>query len=393
MSLFSPDASGVDLDSARGLRVAVIGGGAIGLGIAWRLAEAGASVDVFERGQIGRGASYAAAGMLAAGVETEPGEEALALLGRHSQALWPDFARRLEAASGVDIGYRTEGTLSIALTRDDVAKLRFTYEFQRRAGVELDWLSGPEARTLEPSLSAQTVAAMVCRADHQVDNRLMTAALRVAVERAGGVVREHVSASLDLAGGRAVGVVVEERAYPANLVILAAGAWSDQLQGLPRSAIPPVRPIKGQMIALRMDRDAPLLSHVVWAPGVYLVPREDGRLILGATVEEKGFEDTLTAGGLYGLLDGAWRALPGIEELPVDEMWVGHRPGSRDDAPIIGACSVPGLILATGHHRNGILLTPITAWAVAQLALTGTAPAEIVPFAIDRFAAHERRAS
>jgi glycine oxidase len=147
-----------------------------------------------------------------------------------------------------------------------------------------------------------------------------------------------------------------------------------------------VRPIKGQMLALRMDPAAPLITHVVWAPGVYLVPRKDGRLIVGATVEERAFDTTLTAGGLLTLLEAAWRTIPAIEELPIDEMWVGHRPGSRDDAPILGAGPVAGLVYATGHHRNGILLAPVTADAIAGLVLDGVADPVIRPFGNERFA-------
>jgi glycine oxidase len=147
-----------------------------------------------------------------------------------------------------------------------------------------------------------------------------------------------------------------------------------------------VRPVKGQMLALRMDPRAPLLTHVVWAPGAYLVPRNDGRLLIGATVEEKGFDPNLTAGGQLALLEATWRALPAIEELPIHEMWVGFRPGSRDDAPIIGESSVPGLVYATGHYRNGILLTPVTAEAIAALVMDGKADPRVANFAFQRFA-------
>jgi glycine oxidase len=147
-----------------------------------------------------------------------------------------------------------------------------------------------------------------------------------------------------------------------------------------------VRPVKGQMLALRMDPGAPLLNHVVWMPKAYLVPRRDGRLLIGATVEERGFDDAITAGGIYGLLDAAWRAVPAIEELPIDEIWTGFRPGSRDDAPILGPSALDGLVLATGHHRNGILLTPITADAIAEHVLTGRVPAAIRAFGPARFA-------
>jgi glycine oxidase len=167
--------------------------------------------------------------------------------------------------------------------------------------------------------------------------------------------------------------------------VLAAGAWSRGIAGLAPELRPPVRPIKGQMLALRMDAAAPLLNHVVWAPGAYLVPRRDGRLLIGATVEEKGYDASLTAGGILTLLEAAWRAVPAVEELPIDEMWVGHRPGSRDDAPILGAGPIEGLVYATGHHRNGILLTPITADAIARLVLDGVAEPAIRPFGIERF--------
>ena len=156
----------------------------------------------------------------------------------------------------------------------------------------------------------------------------------------------------------------------ADIVVLAAGAWSRTIGGLPPDRRPPVRPVKGQMLSLRMDAAAPLLTHVLWAPGAYLVPRRDGRLIVGGTVEEKGYDDTITAGGMLTLLEAAWRAVPAVEELPIDEIWVGHRPGSRDDAPILGPGPLDGLFYATGHHRNGILLAPVTADAMAASSST-----------------------
>ena len=367
-------------------RVAIIGAGAIGLAIGWRLAQAGCAVDLFDRGAAGRGASWAAAGMLAAGVETEPGEERLLELTRASQARWPDFARALAAAAGLDVGYRAEGTLVVALTRDDAEQLRSLTAFQRRCSVALDWLDGAGARAREPHLTPRTVAAVFSPHDHQVDNRRLVAALVKAVAAAGGRLHEHGEAAIDLVGGRAVGVVCGERRVAADLVVLCAGAWSRQVAGLPPAARPAVRPIKGQMLALRMDPAAPLLRHVVWAPKAYLVPRRDGRLLIGATVEERGFDGANTAGAIYGLLDGAWRAVPALEELAIDEMWSGFRPGSRDDAPLLGPSGIDGLILATGHHRNGILLTPITADVIHDYVTTGRMPALARPFAADRFA-------
>ncbi len=367
-------------------RVAIVGAGVSGLGIGWRLAEAGVAVEVFDRGTAGRGASWAAAGMLAAGVECEPGEEALLALTRASQEMWPAFRGDLEAAAGLEIGYRDEGTLVVALTHDDVEQLRFTYDFQTGLGIELEWLSGAEARRREPHLKPGIAAAVFSARDHQVDNRHLASALKQAFLRAGGRLHENRAVTaIDLAAGRARGVVVDGEKHAADLVVLAAGAWSRGIDGLPEAARPPVRPVKGQMLALAMDPRAPLLDHVLWAPGVYLVPRRDGRLVVGATVEEKGFDETITAGGLFALLEAAWRVLPAVEELAVDEIWAGLRPTSRDDAPILGPAPVEGLALATGHHRNGILLAPITAEAVSRWILTGDMLAAARPFGMERF--------
>jgi glycine oxidase len=369
--------------------VIIVGGGVMGLAIGWRLAAAGCPVTVFERDKAGNGASWAAAGMLAAGVEAEPGELDLLALNRRSPELWPGFAAALEQAAGGTVGLRQEGTLVVAPTRDDAAQLRFTYDFQRRHGIELEWLSGAEARRREPHLHANLAAAVFSAADHQVDNRLVVRALERAFIAAGGALREHAPVSaIDIVGGRAAGVVSGGERHAADSVVLAAGAWSGQVAGLPAPL--PVRPVKGQMLALRMDKAAPLLRHVVWAPKAYLVPREDGRLIVGATTEERGFDANLTAGGVLALLEGAWRVIPGIEELPIDEMWVGFRPGSRDDAPVLGPSGVEGLVYATGHHRNGILLTPVTAETIAALVLTGEVDAVIRPFAAGRFAARAK---
>jgi glycine oxidase len=325
--------------------------------------------------------------MLAAGIEAEPGEEALYGLNRLSQELWPGFAAALETASGIAVDYRSEGTLAVALTRDDVAQLRFHFDFQRSLGVVLEWLSGAEARRREPHLHPGLAAAVFSPHDHQVDNRRLVTALRRAFLAAGGALHEHAPVSaVEIASGRVAAVRVGETRHAADVVVLAAGAWSKEIAGLPQAAQPPVRPVKGQMLALRMDPAAPLLRHVVWAPRAYLVPRRDGRLIVGATTEERGFDSALTAGGVFALLEGVWRALPGVEELAIDEMWVGFRPGSRDDAPLLGPSAVDGLVLATGHHRNGILLTPATADAISRFILRGELDAAIRPFAIDRFA-------
>jgi len=367
-------------------RVAIIGGGAMGLGIGWRLAAAGSAVDVFERGAAGHGASWAATGMLAAGIETEPGEIPLLALNRDSLRRWPGFAAELRDASGIDVELRTEGTLELALTGDDLRQLRFSYEFQRGLGIELEWLTPAAARRLEPHLGASLAGAVLSAGDHQVNNRRLVEALAVAFARAGGRLHENAPVTaVETVDGRVRGVRLAGLSHAADVVVLAAGAWSREIAGIPPEALPPVRPVKGQLLALRMARTAPLVSHVIWAPGVYLVPRRDSRLILGATVEERGFDASLTAGGALSLLEAAWRALPAIDELPIDEMWVGFRPGSPDDAPVLGPSPVEGLVLATGHHRNGILLTPVTADEVSRSILAGQASAILRPFSITRF--------
>ncbi len=375
-------------------KTVIIGAGVIGLGIAWRLAQAGCPVTVYDRAAAGHGASWAAAGMLAAAVETEPGEEKLLALTLESQRMWPGFAREIEALSGISVGYRDEGTIVVALTRDDVEQLRHTYDFQKSLGLELEWLSGAEARRREPHLRPGVPGAVFSPRDHQVENRMLGRALATAARRAGALLHEHHAVrEVDIAGGRACGVVTDQGRDRADVIILAAGAWSRDIAGIPRAHLPPVRPIKGQMLALRMDPAAPLLRHVIWLPRGYLVPREDGRLVVGATVEERGFDDTLTAGGLLALLEGAWRAVPGIEELAIVETWVGFRPGSRDDAPILGASGIDGLVVATGHHRNGILLTPLTAGAVSAYVLTGRLPEMVGPFTPERFSGKHVRST
>ncbi len=368
-------------------RVAVIGAGVCGLGIGWRLAQAGCAVDVFDRGEAGRGASWAAAGMLAARAEAEPGEEALLALNLRAQEMWPAFAAELEAASGRTIGYRDEGTLIVATTRDDAEQLRFTYDYQKSQGLDVEWLNAAQVRRREPYLAPGLAGGVYSPSDHQVDNRELSLALKAAFLAAGGRLHEHVDVErIETAGDRVCGVAVEGRNHAADDVVLAAGAWSRDLPGLPEGYRPPVRPLKGQMMAVRMDPDFPLLTHVLWAPeGIYLVPRRDGRLIIGATVEEKHFDSDLTAGGILHLLRETWDVLPGIDELPIDEMWVGFRPTSRDDAPILGPSGMEGLVLATGHHRNGILLTPLTANAVSDYILTRELSEDIKPFGPDRF--------
>jgi glycine oxidase len=370
--------------------IAIIGGGAIGLAIGWRLAGAGQHVTVFERGRVGRGASWAAAGMLAPVSEAEPEEDALIRLALAGHELWPSFAQELMAASGVPLDYWPCGGVHVALDRDQVEHLRFLEDFLVCLRLECRWIGAAEARSLSPHLSPDVKGALHCASDHQVDNRKLVAALRAAFLAAGGVLQEQTEVTaLDLAGGKVAGIVADGRKHAAEAVILATGAWSGTIEAVPVQHRPAVRPVKGQMLAMRTK--APLTSVILWHEGHYVVPRRDGRLLVGATVEEQGFDDRITAGGLFQLLDEARALLPGIDELPVEETWTGFRPASRDDAPILGPSALPGLIYATGHYRHGILLTPITAAGIADYVLRRALPAELRPFTAERFAARERQ--
>ena len=367
-------------------RIAIIGSGVCGLGIGWRLSQLGYRVDVFESEKIGKGATWAAAGMLAAGVECEPGEEKLLELTTKSQRMWPNFLKDIEKSTNINPHYRDEGTLVIAFNNDELSKLRFNYKFQSRLGIELEWLDKEEVRTLEPHLNSKTLDAVFSKNDHQVDNRFLLLALADAFKNSGGRIHEkHKVKSIKIEKERVKGIVIDSEFHKADIVLLAAGAHSSSIDGLPDSIIPPVRPVKGQMLALQMDINRPLIKHLIWTTNSYLVPRNDGRLIIGATIEESGFNSDITAGALYSLLESAWRTLPTIEELPVVETWCGFRPTSRDDAPILGPTEIEGLVLATGHHRNGILLAPLTADTISEYISTGNIPPEIEDYNIDRF--------
>lgn len=375
------------INSTTDQQVIIIGGGVCGLAIGWELAEAGKAVTILERGRCGQEATHAAAGMLAAAAECEPGEEQLLQLTRWAQQLWPGYLDRLETSSGQRPDYRDEGTLVVALNRDEVERLRFRHEFQTSLGLPLRWLEAAELRQREPHLRQSAAAAIFSAEDHQVDNRQLAESLKQAYLNAGGSLREECEVeALDCSDparkriSLGNGDILETKT-----VVLAAGAWSRGLPGLPEEAMPPVRPLKGQSLALQMVPHSPLLEHVLWTEQIYCVPRRDGRLIIGATVEERGFDDSITAGGIYALIEGARRALPGIEDLPLIECWSGFRPGCRDDAPVLGETAVPGLHLATGHHRNGILLAPVTGHCIAQEILTGALPEAARPFTLARF--------
>ena len=364
----------------------ITGAGTIGLSIGWRLARQGREVVIYERGKAGRGTTWLAAGMLAPDAEIEFEEVELYRLNRESRRRWPDFAAELEAASGMSVDFRTEGTLLVADDRDAAEALRRRYDFMRQRELDVRWLSGAEALEIEPFVAPRLAAAVHSPGDFQVDNRLLVEALRAAFTAAGGVLHEDSSVRSVEPDENEPAIVLEDgERIAGSAIVVAAGVWSRGIEGLERDARPPVRPVKGQMIELAMEPPFDL-KHVVRGPDAYVVPKTSGRLLLGATSEEMGFDERVTAGGLFKLLEGSWEIVPGIYDLPVTDMWAGLRPASRDHLPILGRTDAPGVIMATGFYRHGILLTPVAADEIARLLLDGEASDWIEPFSPARFA-------
>ncbi|MDK1343534.1 glycine oxidase ThiO [Streptomyces sp. 378] len=370
--------------------VLVIGGGIIGLATAWRAAQRGLATAVVDP-EPGGGAAQVAAGMLAAVTELHYGEQTLLGLNLASARRYPDFAAELTELTGQDLGYRRCGTLAVALDADDRAHLRELHTLQQQSGLDSQWLSGRECRRLEPMLAPGVRGGLRVDGDHQIDPRRLAGALVAACERAGVVFHRAWAQRLTVVRDRAAGAVLADGTAPAaGQVVLAGGSLSGRLAGIPRDVLPPVRPVKGQVVRLTMpQRPGPFLSRTVRAvvrgSHVYLVPRESGELVVGATSEELGWDTTVTAGGVYELLRDAHELVPGITELPLTETRAGLRPGSPDNAPLLGPTGLEGLSLATGHYRNGVLLTPVTGDALAHVLTTGELPEEARPFTPKRF--------
>ncbi|REE99559.1 glycine oxidase ThiO [Thermomonospora umbrina] len=372
--------------------VVIIGAGVIGSAIAWRAATRGLRVTVIDPDPAS-GASHVAAGMLTPVSELTYGEEPLLHLGIASRDRYASFVAELEDASGLETGYRSDGILEVAFDTDDLAFLDDLRRFQESLGITTEALNGRECRRLEPMLAPSVRGGLLAPRDGSVDPRRLTAALlaacrnegvRLVRERAAGVIVEHDTA---------VGVRLDDGGeVRAAKVVLAAGAWSNDLAGLPEGAVPEVRPVKGQVVRLRTR--VPFLRRttrgVVRGSSIYLVPRADGEIVVGATQEEMGFDTTVTAGGLWQLLRDARELLPGITELEFVEVSAGLRPGSPDNAPVLGAGALDGLFLASGHFRNGVLLTPITADVMAEILADGTVPEVAAPFAPGRFGVEAR---
>ncbi|MFD0411091.1 glycine oxidase ThiO [Kitasatospora sp. NPDC127116] len=372
--------------------VLVIGGGVIGLAVAWRAAQRGLRNVIVVDPSPGGGAAGVAAGMLAPVTELQYGEEPLLRLGMASNERYAAFAAELsEASGGRDTGYRRCGTVAVALDSDDREELRELHAFHQRLGLDSTWLTGREARRLEPMLAPGVRGGLHVADDHQVDPRRLLTALAAACENADVLLHRAEAVELLVEDGRATGARLStgER-VGAGQVVLTAGPHSHRLPGLPDGVLPAIRPVKGQVLRLHVpDAYRPFLSRnvraVVRGRHLYLVPRENGELVVGATTEEQGYDTTVTAGGVYELLRDAHELVPGITELPLLETSAGLRPGSPDNAPLLGPTSLPGLVAATGHYRNGVLLTPVTADLLSEYLATGEVPETARPFTPLRF--------
>lgn len=385
-----------------GADVLVVGAGVIGLSIAWRCRRRGLSVTVVDPAP-GSGASRTAAGMLAPVTELHYGEKSLLVLNLASAARYPSFVAELEDATGRPVGYRRTGTVVAAWDAADLAGLRDLAGFAGTLGQPVQALTGRELRSLVPGIAPGLPGGLLAPDDHQVDNRRLHAALLAAASGAGASLIDTPVARIDVVAGRVRGVTTADRlSFTAGTVVLAAGAHSGRIAGLPDHARPRVHPVKGQTLRLRMSADTmpPLIVRgTVKGTPVYLVPRapstqggpSTGELVIGASTEEAGFDCTPRAGAVYELLRDGQSLLPAVSEAELVEVSTGLRPGSPDNAPLIGTCGLDGLIIATGHYRNGVLLSPITGDGVADLIADGALPPELLPFVPERRAPQEVR--
>ena len=390
--------------------VAIVGGGIAGLAVAWRAQQRGLRTVVLERDRLAGAATHVAAGMLAPISEARSGERELLALNRASLASYPAFVAELAEASGRDPGFARCGTLAVARDRDEAEALERELAEREALGLPVERLLASEARRREPALSPTLRLALDVPDDHAIDPRALSAALVVAVERAGGVLREGAEVArvaLDDAGERVVGVELRASGQPtdrawepvadtvpttgaaelihADRVVIAAGAWAGALDGLPAHARVPVRPVKGQIMRLRDPAGPGLLTRVLRMQPGYLVPRGDGRYVLGATMEEQGFDTAPTAGGIFELLRDAIELVPGVSELQVEEVAAGLRPGTPDNAPVLGAGALHGLQWAAGCFRHGILLAPLVGDVLAATLVGEPPPPVAQQFGAARF--------
>jgi glycine oxidase len=365
----------------------VVGGGVVGLSLAYELARRGREVLVLDRDDVAGVATRAAAGMLAPTSEADLSERPLVDLELDSLRRYPEFVAGLERLTGESCGYRTDGTLWVALNRDQDGDLERLSVMQRAKGLPARRLSAAEALTREPHLSGRIVAGLLAEGDHQIDPRALAGALRSAIARLGGQVVAGCRVDrIEHAGNEVVAVsgAVGDHALRVRCPVaaLTGGVWSEDVD----APLPPLglRPVKGQLVRLTGPE---VIRHVVRSPDVYLVPRRGGELLVGATMEEQGLDARPMAGAVLDLLREAWRLLPGVYDLAVSELSVGFRPALRDHLPVIGPATTRGLYVATGHFRNGVLLAPATAHYLAEWIVGGEPPAALAPFGLERLEA------
>ena len=365
--------------------VIVVGGGVIGCTIAWKLAQQGLNVTVLERGRIGCEASRAAAGMLSPQGESQtPGPFFDLCL--QSRSMYRKFAEELTDASGLDIEYKDEGTLFVVVRGENEEEKTKWTSWQVEAGLSLQRIAAEDLHKIEPALTDSTTTGIFLSEEHQVENRLLMDALQITLKRAGVTVIEGAEVSaLTIVGRKITGVASGAGHFNAGAVVLAAGAWSSRLLE-PLDMNVKLIPARGQMIAVKAEKCP--ITRVLHSSRVYLVPRCDGRILIGATVEYGGFRKAVTVRAINELLAAAIGLVPSIREFEIVETWSGLRPDTTDHLPIIGPSSIDNLFLATGHFRNGILLAPITGELIAELVTSGAVPDQLKAFGVERFLAN-----
>ena len=365
-----------------GRDVVVVGGGIIGCSIALRLAQSGLRVAVIERGQIGREASWAAAGMISPQTEAS-GPGPFFDLCLRSRSLYPEFAAEVTELSGIDVEYRDQGSLCVQLTEDDRRHARQWTTWQSDAALRIESIPLDTMRKLEPAVTESATGAVFVPSDHQVENRRLMNGLELALRKLGVEAIENQTASgLIVDRNGVTGILCGSQQIDAGWVVIAAGCWSGQLLeplGLKVETIP----ARGQMVALRGVQTP--INHVLHSTNCYVIPRRDGRILVGATVEYVGFQKGITAGGISSLLAAAIEVAPALTSCEIVEAWSGLRPDTPDHLPILGLSGVDNLVLATGHFRNGILLAPITADLISATISSGRSIPELSPFSISRF--------
>ena len=374
--------------SSNSSRIIIVGGGVIGLSIAWRLARENTRDEILllDANRAGEGTSRVSAGMIAPIAEAGFEDPHFIKFARLSRERYRAFVSEVSRDADMPVVLGEEGSIIVAIHRDDVEAMRRVYEHRRHAELPVEWLTGTEAREMEPTLTPRVSAAMWIAYDGQVNPRALLPALVRACNRRGVEVRESARVQRIVINDETVaGVELDGETIPAGTVVLCAGAWSGTIDGMPADVVPQVRPIRGQILRLTRTTDF-AMKHVVRGPRAYLLPKDDGTVVVGATQEEAGFDATPTAGGIKTILENAWEMVPSIYDLPIERVEVGLRPGTRDHLPLVGATRIHGLIMATGHFRHGILFAPTTADAVCRGILTGDFGEDVAAFAPDRFA-------